>query len=113
MSSFRRQRTVTRYTEGGEYVSGNFIAKGSPTTFTIMASCQPATERDLVALPEGRRSEDTYVLFTSTELYTAEVSGSKNPDIVSLFGEDYEVIGCGRWQNSLKHYRALVVKKEQ
>jgi hypothetical protein len=112
-SSFQSKRTVSRYIGRGEYVNGDFIPSGGIDVFTIIASCQPATQRDLEALPEGRRNNDSYVLYTDTELFTAEVSLAKNPDIVELFGEEYEVAGVSRWRNNIEYYRVLVIKKVQ
>jgi hypothetical protein len=113
MALNRTRRLVKRYSNG-QYVDGVYTTLGELETFYIYANCQPASERDLEALPEGRRNNDSYVLFTDTLLRTAEVTGPNNPDIVELFGEDFEVLGVGRWLNGLlSHYRIFVSKKVQ
>jgi hypothetical protein len=112
-SSFRRNITVTRKS-AGSFVKGRWVVTGLSKVFTIKASVQSPTPRELEALPEARRSKDTSVLYTNTPLFTAEVSTAKNPDIVTLNGEPYEVHSCAVWGNKvIPHYKVIVTKQDQ
>ena len=111
MSLRSKTLTVTRKA-AGSFVKGVWTPSlVAATTFTILASVQPATPRDLQSLPEERRNRQSYLIFTSTQLLTVDVPGVTNPDIVSIYGEDYEVSGPSAWQNGiLDHYEIIVQK---
>lgn len=107
MSSFRQSVTVTRYA-AGSYTKGVF-APGTTSTLTIQASIQPASPNDTLLLPELRRNDKAFVLFSDTELRL--VNGSTNPDRVTLFGETYEVLAKSPWRNNvINHYYYVVAK---
>lgn len=95
----------------GSYVNGVWV-EGALTTIPITASIQPTTGEELLSLPEGRRDRKTYALFTSTKLNVARPG--INPDLVTIFGEVYEVIKVDIWQNRpavfaiINHYKVIV-----
>jgi hypothetical protein len=86
--------TVTR-TAAGSYTNGRYT-EGAESTFTIIASIQPVTGRDLADLPEGQNGDEVRQVFTITELLT-RVPGQE-PDIITLDGEDFYVYRVKRWQ---------------
>lgn len=107
MSSFRKSITATPRTTG-TLVDGIYTETAS-TPFTIQASVQPASARDLQLLPEGRRLSKTYRLYTDTSLHS--LSTSQNPDRVTLEDGEYEVVTKDPWHNAVvPHYKYLVVK---
>jgi hypothetical protein len=109
ISSFRKALTVTRYA-AGSYVDGRWV-EGVGSTFTIKASVQPLSDREMQLLPEARRNTETYNLFTDTQLRTAEQTQGKNADRVSIYGEMFEVLSVGHWQNDVLNHFKIVVSK--
>lgn len=108
MSSFRQLLKVRKMV-GGHLDGGRWV-EGAESILTIKTTVQPATPKDLLALPEGRRTRATFVLFTKTKMDTAEV---ENPYRIKLFGDEYEVVGVEPWQNGVRpHFRILVQKTQ-
>ncbi len=109
---FRRNLTVKRKT-GGTYNDLGIWENGAEEILEIKASVQKTDAEILQTLPEGYRSKESYVLFTSTELKTVDI-GVTNPDRVVINGEDFQVVRVSPWQNinfkTIKHYHVLVVK---
>lgn len=71
-----------------------------PTTdanFTVTASLQPASGKDLLRLPEGRRTNETRVLFTATQLYTGDEGADYEADLVELDSQLWEVQHVEDW----------------
>lgn len=116
-SSFRKSIVVQRQGLDGAYVDGRWTTNDpndGSDSFTIKASVQSPTPRELEAMPEGRRNNDSVVLFTDTQLFTAETSLKKNPDIVIIDNEPYEVLSVAKWRNNIRnHYKIVGVKGVQ
>ena len=74
---FRKTYTVTRVA-AGDYVDGKWV-EGATSTFTIQASLQPAKPKEMEMLPEGRRNQETYKLYSDTQLRTVE-EDETNPE---------------------------------
>lgn len=86
---------------------GTFVP-GVETDISFKASVQPITGKELMSLPEGRREKENYNLFTDFSLRTVDEDGNTNPDTVTLFGKDFEIIRVDVWQNKvIPHYRAI------
>lgn len=85
-----------------------------PTTdaqFNVTASIQPLTGKDLLRLPEGRRANETRVLFTSTLLYTGDQGSDYEADLVELDGQLWEVQGVEdwlQWAGTAGFYRCII-----
>lgn len=106
-SSFRHAVTVTRGA-AGSYSHGIYSA-GTTSTLTIQASVQPTKPNDTLLLPELRRNDKAFVLFSDTVLNL--VNGSTPPDRVSLFGETFEILAQDPWQNNvINHYKYVAAK---
>jgi hypothetical protein len=87
--------TVTRR-QSGSFLRG--IAQATTdATFTITASIQPASGKDLLRLPEGRRADETRTLYTATQLYTGDQGLGYEADLISLNGELWEVQHIEDW----------------
>ena len=84
----RRQRAA--YARGIAQPTNDF-------TITIKASVQPATGKDLLRLPEGRRSNETRVLYTTTQLDCGDVDGPYEAATVPIDGAFWEVQHCESW----------------
>jgi hypothetical protein len=73
-----------------------------------MASVQQASEKDLMTLPEGRRVNKVFKIYTDDELYHSE-DFQRNPDQCQIDGDWYEVVKHDRWQNSVISHFAYIV----
>lgn len=113
---FRRDLTVKRIGIGDYQKVDDGPAlwvDGAETSFTIKASVQGADNEVLQTLPEGDRTKEVYVLYTTTELKTV-VTGLSNPDIVVIDNKEYQVIRVTSRRNlstyATAHYEIIVIK---
>lgn len=135
ITSFRTHTlTVTRpkpftivngYPVQGEWITeqididGNVIILDPPhfeasasTTFTIKASVQPVSGKDLVFMPEGMSVNDVNVIFSDTQLNTANEAAKTLPDEVEIDGRVFVVFHVEKWANKvINHFRYLVKLK--
>jgi len=108
MSSFR-VHTLSVKRMSGSYVNGEWTAS-QDSSFSIKASVQPLKASETQFLPEGRRNSKSYHLFTDTDLLPARDQAGKNADVVTIDGEEYEVMSCAKWNNAvIPHNDAIVV----
>jgi hypothetical protein len=106
---FRKPITIKRRAPGS-YVNGFFV-QGAESTLTINASVQPAGERDVQLLPEGRRDAGAFRLFTDSVLQVAQEGTGKNNDVALLAGAEYEIMAEMPWQNSIIPHRVYVAAR--
>jgi len=108
MSMFRSAFTVKRMA-AGTWVKGKFT-EGAVTSFSIMASVQPLKGKEIELLPEGRRQSQAVNIYTDTQLNTT--TATTNPDILTAFGFDFEILTVEPWQsNVINHYKCIGVAK--
>src|ERR1700742_262514 len=102
---------ISSFATGDGLTNGNYqvtrrvacsFVKGiaQPSTgrlITIQASVQPATGKDLLRLPEGRRSNQTRVVFTTTQLYTGDQADVYAADLISIDGDPWEIQHVEEW----------------
>lgn len=84
---------------------------GTVTTLTIRANVRPASGKALQVLPESRRTDDVQSIYTATELYLvgATSGGSRfDCDVITLFGEPYEILDVSAWPG---HYECLAARQ--
>jgi hypothetical protein len=80
----RRQRSAVTFRRG--------IAQATiDSTLTITACVQPATGKDLLRLAEGRRTNETRAIFTTTRLFTGDQDAAYEADWVTIDGDPWEV----------------------
>lgn len=108
-SEFRKTVSVSR--RSVSYVNGKPVF-GAPFAFTIEASVQPIKLSDMERLPEGRRSQRAFRLYTDSTLQTL-VEGQSNPDVVTIYGEAYEVLAVDSWQNDIISHNKYIVGRVQ
>ena len=99
---------MTKTPRTGSYVGGKYqIVLGIPES--IRGTFQPATGDDLQSLPEGRRLDQTFRIFTKSQLTGPTQDNQGAGDLITVFGNDYEVVQVQPWQNTIiSHYSALV-----
>lgn len=113
MSLRRFSLVVTRYTSIS-IVNGRHVPTSDTTTsFNITASVQPLDGKTVATLPENIRENESYRIYTSTELFPTreDATPQLKADRVTLFNKLFEVIKVEKWQNSiLPHFNCVVVK---
>lgn len=103
---FRKKYTFKRLS-GGAYVDYKWV-KGTPVDIVLKASLQPLSAEELKQLPEGRRTDQTYKMYSSVKLRTVEAD---NPDYTTINGNKFEVIQVSPSQNDIiNHYKIIIGK---
>lgn len=85
-----------RRTAAGSYTAGAYTA-GAVVEHFIVASIQPAKDRDLLRLEEGQRSEGAVMVFTNDDLRTIDESGTEKADRIVHDGFEWEVMKVDRF----------------
>lgn len=96
--------TVTR-TARGTTTLGRYTP-GATSTFPIVADVQHVSGDQLRDLPEGVRSEESRILYTTTAL-TAQ-STTHDADVIAIDGDNWRVIRVDRFRVFANRYRAIV-----
>lgn len=109
MLPHRRRPLVAYRKSGGQYVKSEWV-DGTETEINFTATVQPLSNGvEMDVIPEGRRTNATYRLYTDTYLNTVK---DDNPDEVDIMGERFEVFARADWQNGLiNHYKYIITKK--
>ncbi len=97
--------TVTR-SAAATYTTGGKLVAPVTSTFTIVASVQPAPGKQLMRLPEGLRNQDVLQVFTATEIRTAQ--SGVTADVVAIGSGSYQVESVKDWSLAGGFYDALV-----
>lgn len=93
----------------GSYDSDGIWSEGSEIISIIKASVQPTSPNDVEQIPEGRREQKSYTLFTDTNLIA--LGYHQNSDKFEIDGEIFEAVNVESWQNNIiNHYKAIVVR---
>lgn len=89
----------------------------SPFMINATASIQPTKGKEVLLVPEGRRDQETYKMYTSTEIMGVT---TQNPDQVQILssnfsGLTFEVIQVLDWQNNINfnvtnHFKYIAMK---
>lgn len=93
--------TVTRTVQ--TYVNGRVTNGASSTTPITVVVPQPATQKDLIILPDGERSFDHRKTYSSFAF--------ANRDILSVVGKSFRVVAVGDWvdpDTKESYYKALL-----
>ncbi len=99
--------TVTRRARA-TFDSHGRAQAGGTSTLTIDASVQPASGRDLLRLPEGRRATETRVVYTPTALIVGGEGAANEADLIAIDGRTWEVQLAESWPGAMGYCRAIV-----
>lgn len=109
MSLFNSATITVTPRSTGSYVDGRWTGETAGAPYTITGSWQPASQTDVLTLPEGRRERATYRIYTDARLNS--LKQDQNPDRVTMDGKDYEVYAREDWTNGiLPHYEYIVTE---
>ncbi len=104
--------TVTRTAEG-DFGDDSVYTSGAQTTFTIVASIQPVTGRELQDrdLVDTQRGDEVCVVYTTTELRTRKKDN--DPDVITYRDEPWTVTKVEQFDAfGETHYRAYIARTE-
>lgn len=88
-----------------DFANGGRWTGAGTDAAVIRASVQPASEKDLLRLPEGLRTRDMVTILTDDELRTANETAQTEADRIEHQGEQYEVVAVERFEmGQLNHY---------
>src|SRR6266849_2352727 len=100
--------TVTRQAAATYGTDGRLIP-AVPTILTIIGNVQSITGRELQLVPEGMRTKEFLILFTSTELFTEQAGN--DPDTVAVDGIPYYVWEVERSKAKTGNYFKIILGK--
>lgn len=104
-SSFNQTIPRVRPAAGSYNANGVFVA-GAAVADSIQGSIQPAPYEELLTLPEGRRQEGSYLVYTFSAVQTG--------DILFIRGDRFEVMRIEPWLNNvISHFKVLAVKMQE
>ena len=110
LASFMTGSYTVKRTAAGSFAHGKAVV-GTVTLFSINATVHPASGQDLLCLEEGRRSNETRVVFTPTQLSVNKVGDAYQADKVVIDGEDWECQHRETWvdpSTRTVYYRHIV-----
>lgn len=104
---FRRPYTVRRH--GTQKIVNGYAVSGS-IDITCRLNVQPLSSDELLALPEGERSDARVKTFGADRLIAADEHSGMPGDLLFFSGKWYECKSCVSWLHTpLKHYEAEFV----
>lgn len=89
----------------GSVTDGRYTADTTPDTVNFTGSVTPASAKDLLRLPEGRRTEIVIRIITKTELLLLPQA-----DVVTYNGTQWEVQKVDDWANVPTFYDCLAIE---
>lgn len=110
VAAFGSPASVYRVRRGHTTLDANgFTTVAAPQKVKIKAVVYPATGRDVEVLPEGKRTEETIHVISTTDLRTA--SPGVNPsDQIEYQGKTYEVALLKDWNANANFYSVLATR---
>lgn len=98
-------KTIIGEIPGTQTNVGGVMVEGTPTPISIQGSVQPSSSKDLQLLPEGRRVNKSYTVYTGDEM--------RENWRLTIYGDSYTCIAAEVWQNGvLPHYKAIMQRTD-
>lgn len=104
---------VVLRTAAGAYDENGRYTAGSTSTFSINASIQPVSGRDLQRLPEGLRTLDLKSVWSRTQLFTAEAPAGMQADVITVGPHSYQVQTVLDWFSNAGYFKYIIQKVGQ
>lgn len=94
--------------QGGRWYEGEAV------TASIVAAVQPLGSKELQALPEGYRTQDGIVVYSTSEVVPQGNRDSTNRGDVLLWkGVRYDVVQVEAWDTNGRYWRAVATRSDQ
>lgn len=99
----------------GSRVDGHWV-EGNTTETNINVSIQPATQKDLLKLPEGDRNQGVVRIYTDvdTPLQGQDDVSKVSPDIIEVSGLKYQIQIVEDWTywKAIPHFKSIALLRE-
>jgi hypothetical protein len=92
----------------GSFVDGVWNP-GTPTNVAMWGSIQPASDKEVSALPEGDQISAAIKVYSTQPIYTTAANPAGVSDIVVWNNEQYRVLKLLPWQGN-GYYRAIAAR---
>tara|TARA_R110002012_G_scaffold271932_2_gene457262 strand:- start:751 stop:1140 length:390 start_codon:yes stop_codon:yes gene_type:complete len=100
-------------TPSGYDDSTGMATQGTTSITQAQAVIIPATGKDLKNLPEAQRIKEAIKIYTDEALQTADDNTSKNADVITWRGVNYQIQNMEDWTSTdIPHYKSMAVKVE-
>lgn len=101
--------TLSRPDEAGEYNDDGLYGFSTESSIPILGSVQPATADDKKILPEGIRTSEAFMVWTTTPIYgdldSPETVGDK---VLDWEGKNWKIMAVTHWQH-MGYYVGLMI----
>lgn len=101
---------VIRRAPGAHSETTGLWVSGESEEIPMDAHVQPATGRDIDALPEGDRAREVKAFYTREALRSSDVSSSAEGDVLRWGDRLYAVRRLEDWSAQAQYYRAVGVR---
>lgn len=107
--------TVTRRNGRGKLKADGSFAPAATTQFQIQASIQPFMTADSqFVLPEGVDTKDIRIVYTQSQLRTADEYGQYNADSITIDGVEYDAYRVGKWRLYITtHDEVMFIRRDK
>lgn len=110
VDTFASPVPVYRLRRGHTALDGDgFISTAAPQRVQIKAVVYPATGRDVMVLPEGKRGEETIHVISVADL-RGPSPGANPADQIEYQGKTYEVQTLKDWSANARFYSVLATR---
>lgn len=98
----------------GTYVRGRLVPGQETVTDIMVSKPQSLRGNQVLLLPENRRTEESYTVYTDVILRANDESSNKLPcDVITYNGKDFEVHNVKNWLDTdIPHIEAVIIRKE-
>lgn len=100
-------QTYSIFRKSGQFTAGRWVQTETELTFT--GPIQPATEKEIIQVPEGDRISEILVFYSTQEIYTTNNTGTS--DEIEWSGNRYKVEKVERYGDN-GYYKALAIFKK-
>lgn len=106
------RKTITFRNGGvGDYVQGVWVPGPPADDINLEASVQELNSKELLLLPEGRRTRSSKKMYTNIELSTINETTLKQAGMVFYDGRDWEIHSVKPYDMGLAdHFKIIAVE---
>lgn len=105
---FSKPINVTR-SQGGEYDARGHFSPSPRKLLMMYANVQPLQGKELLVLPEGKRTKDSLKIMTDQELLETNEEKNQLPDHILYRGKWYEVHSVKVYDELLPHFETIAL----
>ena len=106
---------VTRRNGRGKLKADGSFTRANTQQFEIQASIQPYMQADSqFVLPDGVDTKDVRILYTQSDIRTADEYGQWNADSITIEGVEYDAYRVGKWHLYITtHDEVMFIRRDK